>query len=115
MANPPDDDPPGSDEPTEPAPPEGDPAEGLPPAPTPDKLEDIEFSIGRLSKESPLAVTVARGPIGQSFAPADLIGKLAAGIGALVKDVGGSETMLYGIAPGNSMTLFFGDPKQDGE
>lgn len=84
-----------------------------PPLPSPDELaEDIEFSVGRLSQESPLAVTVANGPIGKSFAPADLIGKLAAGIAALVKDVAGSETMLYGVAPGNSMTLFFGDPKQ---
>jgi hypothetical protein len=84
-----------------------------PPLPSPDELaEDIEFSVGRLSEESPLAVTVANGPIGKSFAPADLIGKLAAGIAALVKDVAGSETMLYGVAPGNSMTLYFGDPKQ---
>jgi hypothetical protein len=107
-----DDDQPSGGKSADPTPPESDAAEELKPAPTPDKLDDIEFSVGRLRQESPLAVTVASGPVGKSFAPADLIGKLAAGIGALVKDVAGSETMLYGVTPGNSMTLFFGDPRQ---
>lgn len=111
-----DDDLPGGDDPSE-STSGGNGGEVPPPLPTPDELaDDIEFSVGRLSQESPLAVTVAEGPIGPSFAPADLIGKLAARIAALVKDVAGSETMLYGVAPGNSMTLFFGDPKQvDGQ
>ena len=86
----------------------------LPPPPNPDQLDDIEFIVADLAKDSPLAVTVASGPIGRSFAPADVIGKLATKIGALIHQVAGSETMLYGIAPGNSMTLFFGDPKPDG-
>lgn len=108
--------------------PAGDPKEGkagdeeessgsskeLPPPPGPDQLEDIEFIVGDLAKNAPLAVTVSSGPIGKSFAPADVIGKLATKIGALIHNVAGSETMLYGIAPGNSMTLFFGDPKPEG-
>jgi len=92
----------------------GGPSKDLPPPPSPDQLDDIEFIVGDLAANSPLAVTVASGPIGKSFAPADVIGKLATKIGALVHQVAGSETMLYGIAPGNSMTLFFGDPKPDG-
>jgi hypothetical protein len=111
MVSPPDDPSEGKERPEEEV---DNSSKDLPPAPSPNQLDDIEFIVGDLVAGSPLAVTVASGPIGKSFAPADVIGKLATKIGALVHQVAGSETMLYGIAPGNSMTLFFGDPKPDG-
>lgn len=83
----------------------------LPPRPDPKKLDDIEFAVKELWTQSPLVVTVADGPITSDYGPAELIGRLAERIAALIRDVAGTPTMLYGIAPGNSMTMFFGDPR----
>jgi hypothetical protein len=90
-----------------------DPGE-LPPPPDPERLDEIEFAVKRLWTEAPLVVTVAEGPVGSDFAPAELIGKLAERIASLIQEVAGSQTMLYGVAPGNSMTMFFGDPTPGG-
>ncbi len=83
----------------------------LPPRPDPKKLDDIEFAVKTLWTQSPLVVTIADGPITSDYGPAELIGRLAERIAALIRDVAGTPTMLYGIAPGNSMTMFFGDPR----
>ncbi|HKO38898.1 MAG TPA: hypothetical protein VJU14_11085 [Solirubrobacterales bacterium] len=86
----------------------------LPPRPDPKRLDRIEFAVKDLWQRSPLVVTVADGPITAAYGPAELIGKLAERIAALIRDVAGTPTMLYGIAPGNSMTMFFGDPQPSG-
>jgi hypothetical protein len=93
---------------------EGQDPPSLPPPPDRDQLDQIEYAVRRLWKQSPLVVTVADGPIASGYGPAELIGRLAERIAALLKDVAGSPTMLYGIAPGNSMTMFFGDPQPSG-
>lgn len=90
------------------------PAE-LPLPPDPKRLDDIEFAVKELWTRSPLVVTVADGPITSAYAPAELIGRLAERIAALIREVAGTPTMLYGIAPGNSMTMFFGDPQPSGQ
>ena len=86
----------------------------LPHPPDPKRLDNIEFAVKELWTQSPLVVTVADGPITSAYGPAELIGKLAERIAALIRDVAGTPTMLYGIAPGNSMTMFFGDPQPSG-
>lgn len=106
---------PEKDDPSGPAEPEGDdPSTPLPPRPRPRDLDDIEFAVKQAWERSPLVVTIADGPIASGYGPAELIGKLAERIAALIKDVAGSPPMLYGIAPTHSMTLFFGDPQPSG-
>ena len=86
----------------------------LPPRPDPERLDQIEFAVRQLCGQAPLVVTVARGPIAPRYAPAELIGRLAERIAGVIQGVAGSQTMLYGVAPGKSMTLFFGDPEPAG-
>jgi hypothetical protein len=64
--------------------------------------------------DAPLRVTVGDGEVARDYAPADLIGKLAERVSATLKAFGGGFTpMLYGVAPGGSMTLIFGDPRPE--
>lgn len=56
-------------------------------------------------------VTISDGLVTERYAPAELIGKLAEKIAALLKSMGGGfSPMLYGATSGASMTLIFGDP-----
>jgi hypothetical protein len=104
--------------PGEPSAPEPDPdaepgdepgATPLPDPPSKDALDDIRFAVDRRS-DAPLVVTLSGGPIESRYAPADLLGKVAERIGALIGDLsGGVPPMLYALVPGQSMTLILGD------
>ena len=62
----------------------------------------------------PLAVTISAGPVTDSYAPAELVVKLADRITSLLKEMGGGvPPMLYRITATNSMQLVFGDADPD--
>lgn len=83
----------------------------LPPRPSPDELDTIRFSVPELRSKAPLSITLSDGPITASYAPAILLGRIAEQAARLISDLGaGAQPMLYGMVPGNSMTLFIGDP-----
>jgi hypothetical protein len=77
----------------------------------PDVHETKRYMVGA---GAPLAVTIRGGDVVKDYAPAILVTKLAEKISNLLLDLGGGfPPMLYGAAPGNSMTLYFGDPHPD--
>lgn len=72
--------------------------------------------LGEALSDAPLAVTVTEGLVEASYAPAELVAKLAHQIALVLRDFGGGiGPMLYAIAPGSSMTLFFGVADPFGE
>jgi hypothetical protein len=93
----------------EPAPPGG----GRLPPHDPDAHETKRFYTA-LRQRASLVVTLTGGAVAKQYAPALLVSRFSQAVDLLVRDVGGGVgPMLYGVVPGNSMELLFGDPLID--
>ena len=64
-------------------------------------------------QDASLKVRVSGGEVQRRYAPARLVGELADYVAQLVEGFNGGKTMLYGLVPGQSMVLYFGDPRPD--
>lgn len=97
------DEPPSTEEPERPG--------RIPPA-DPDVREiDKRFMVGDGGDEPPLRVTLRGGSVATRYAPVELVAQFGDRIGKLLRDLGGGfKPMLYGVLPGSSMVLLFGDP-----